>query len=1056
MKRMKRLVALFLSVAMITASLVVPVSVSANQAVTFRVLPVGNTMLNRAAGTAIDMEVRLEAPAGQSVGSISYLHVDFNPAILRWRTMPAGSYNRNNSATWPFAVGPVASLPASNERLSINAPEHVNNGGIGNPALGTFFSFDAQEDNVAPNGRLMILHFELVAPQASGALTPVQVRFRAPNTPGDRGGAGVNSFAGVPLPASNMIDGNAGGTATMVNVTGTSCPLTGGDYPNRGNGYAVGSQRVDIRPGDRPRENFTHWTVSSFGSITILPNVNTANAHFIMPANPAAATITAHWAGTPSNPVNLVDAEIRGVAGPFKQGWNVTVDANIPSGHVITGWTVSGIPAVSGTPTSHSFVMPNGPVSITVNHMPRPWVPERQTIEVEIPWSEVPSGAAYLQMVVDVPGVTHVVPRRGASDGGLSAFNSVPQDHRFFNMVWDINTDHTGSDFKGVTPNFTTTVSGIGGAVPAMHTSLPGTLSGDGGPVAYSTHFGEVAYFLIPGGTWWADTVTPQVIAAVAGLSTRPTSGNLTFSIPQFLITQHMIDNGAHMSITFYTNGTLAGSSASYTMSDTYRFTIIAPPPVQTYPVTINGVPMANEFAAGQLVTITAPAAPGGQMFRNWVAPAGVSLANANAGTTTFQMPAHAVALTVEWQPITQSHPIIVVANGGVGTGTNPSGSANAGLEVTLIPGTRAGHLFAGWSSVGVSFGAFAREFEMPNNPVTITANWLPIATGGVVPSPIPQPITLTIPVSAIPVNTNHLSLDIGPLDSFVAGTVCFTRANFTATVSAPGGFTPAIQTSRVSNNNLHFAWTAAGPTPGPADPAGRSSSIGIGLTTATEAWVERPPHGWLFGAAPLTATPSTGDVVITLPAVLVNCADAVIYVTPMSGTFSGSTGPTLEIRLVQGMPRPVSIIDGGSGATGDGLFEAGDLVYVFAGVRPGFVFSHWSGTGDLGSSFTWDRRSDSFVMPGSAVNLRAHWTSLGGSINRGRVTNLGIGTPDATDATMLQRFLLATDKFAFVAANPTFEWNAANVNPLGASGMNNVTTFDLTLLKHQIGRAHV
>jgi hypothetical protein len=134
------------------------------------------------------------------------------------------------------------------------------------------------------------------------------------------------------------------------------------------------------------------------------------------------------------------------------------------------------------------------------------------------------------------------------------------------------------------------------------------------------------------------------------------------------------------------------------------------------------------------------------------------------------------------------------------------------------------------------------------------------------------------------------------------------------------------------------------------------------------------------------------------------------------------------------GSPR-VRFIDAGEGAVGEGVYSDGDFVYIFSGIRPGYVFSHWSAPGGM----TLNDRSAVFVMPANALVLTAHWTSA--VILRGDAD--GDGIPNTSnDAALLTRYLLATDKFAFVAANPTFNWNNADVN-----GDGNITTFDLTLL---------
>jgi hypothetical protein len=67
----------------------------------------------------------------------------------------------------------------------------------------------------------------------------------------------------------------------------------------------------------------------------------------------------------------------------------------------------------------------------------------------------------------------------------------------------------------------------------------------------------------------------------------------------------------------------------------------------------INGTG-SGSYEVGATVTIVANAAPAGQQFKEWTtASAGVTFANANSASTTFEMPANAVEVTATYEPKT-------------------------------------------------------------------------------------------------------------------------------------------------------------------------------------------------------------------------------------------------------------------------------------------------------------------------------------------------------------------------------------------------------------------
>lgn len=73
--------------------------------------------------------------------------------------------------------------------------------------------------------------------------------------------------------------------------------------------------------------------------------------------------------------------------------------------------------------------------------------------------------------------------------------------------------------------------------------------------------------------------------------------------------------------------------------------------PVATYALTVNSGSGSGSYRAGAVVTITANAAPAGQVFDKWVAsPGATQIADASKTTTTLTMPSNAVSVTANFK----------------------------------------------------------------------------------------------------------------------------------------------------------------------------------------------------------------------------------------------------------------------------------------------------------------------------------------------------------------------------------------------------------------------
>ncbi len=151
------------------------------------------------------------------------------------------------------------------------------------------------------------------------------------------------------------------------------------------------------------------------------------------------------------------------------------------------------------------------------------------------------------------------------------------------------------------------------------------------------------------------------------------------------------------------------------------------------YAVTVTGGTASPSGAqvAGTSVTITANAAPSGQVFDKWeVVSGGITLADATSATTTFTMPAEAVSVKATYKAI---YAVSVT----YGT-ASPSGAQAAGTSITITANEpAAGQQFKKWTGAdGLTFTSGSKTsatatFTMPNRAVALIATYedIPVAT---------------------------------------------------------------------------------------------------------------------------------------------------------------------------------------------------------------------------------------------------------------------------------------------------------------------------------------
>ena len=136
-----------------------------------------------------------------------------------------------------------------------------------------------------------------------------------------------------------------------------------------------------------------------------------------------------------------------------------------------------------------------------------------------------------------------------------------------------------------------------------------------------------------------------------------------------------------------------------------------------------------TEAEEGAIVTIVAPDAEPGTEFNGWTSTPEVSFADAEASTTSFEMPASDVTISASFQNIAYN---ITMLNGGTAyVDGEPATTAEAGTVVTIKAKSSVSTpaKFNGWTTTteGVEFAdadSVETTFVMPISDVTITASF--------------------------------------------------------------------------------------------------------------------------------------------------------------------------------------------------------------------------------------------------------------------------------------------------------------------------------------------
>ena len=142
-----------------------------------------------------------------------------------------------------------------------------------------------------------------------------------------------------------------------------------------------------------------------------------------------------------------------------------------------------------------------------------------------------------------------------------------------------------------------------------------------------------------------------------------------------------------------------------------------------TYNVTVNsGSANKTKPMAGEVVTISANAAPSGKVFDKWTTSDGITFANASNAVTTFTMPAKNVTVKATYKDLPAGSYAINIQTDGGGIAKASADHAKSGTGITLSATPNAGYKFVSWQVMSGGVTIKDNKFTIGSSSVTIKA----------------------------------------------------------------------------------------------------------------------------------------------------------------------------------------------------------------------------------------------------------------------------------------------------------------------------------------------
>jgi len=550
------------------------------------------------------------------------------------------------------------------------------------------------------------------------------------------------------------------GTSTAWNLSLTLLPP--GTYTLKilngfgGGTYASGTV-VPIAASTAPSgEPFSTWTGATVASAT------SASTTITMPAANATVVATYLASASPPAPTYTLSVVNGTGGGTDAAGTVVAISANAaPSGEAFSSW--SGATVASSTSASTTLTMPAANTTVTANYAavaPPPPPPPAAPLRIPNQTLANPTaGTAYSQALTatgGTPPYTWALLSGGFPEGlnvtsggvvtGTPAIASWEYGYPFQAYLGV-------TDSAGATAATTFTMTLLSPPTPTFQLTV---VSGSGGgPVAQGATV-TIAANAAPAGevfAHWTGATVANPNAASTTLVMPSANTTVTANYAQLYPLAVVggtgggnFVSGASVAITAnaapagevflgWTGAAVANAGATATTlvmpgAATIVTATFGPPPPQ-FPLTVVGGSGGGSIAEGATVTITAGAAPSGDVFLNWT---GATVANPTAATTTLAMPGAATTVTANFGAPPPAYYLTV--NSGSGSGQYP-----AGTVVTIAANAPpTGQVFQSWIA-GLPLADFlspTTTLVMPPANMIISATYaLPTSLAPTIPQPV-------------------------------------------------------------------------------------------------------------------------------------------------------------------------------------------------------------------------------------------------------------------------------------------------------------------------------
>ena len=678
---------------------------------------------------------------------------------------------------------------------------------------------------------------------------------------------------------------------------------------------------------------FTGWTsddVTVSGNTFTMPAKNVA-----VKANYTAIDYTVNVVkGTAS-----VNGGAAAVSATAHVGDTVTLTANVITGQTFTGWTCSD---TSVNITNGTFTMPAKSVTITANY-----TTDAYTVTVTGGTAKVGSGSAAAQVSAAFGDGITLIPetREGWRFTGWTSSDVTPDGNTFSmpakNVAVTANfekidytvtvTDGTASKTTAnIGDEITLTAATKAGYTFTGWTSTDVTVSGN--------KFTMPAKNVAVKATYTAIDYTVSVTGGTASASTANVGDvvTLTATVPEGKVFEkwNVISGGVTVTGNTFTMGTAnVVIEAQFTDAD--------------YTVTVNnGSATPAGGSMGSTITVTANTPEAGYTFDKWVVNEGnVSLANANAASTTFTMPAEDVELTATYKLAD----FTVIALNGTAT---PS-TASMGDTIQLTADAPAdGYAFDKWvvKTEGVTLTDETAEnttFTMPAKNVEVEATYkiatytitVHVGQSNVTEAKPGETIQLTADMPAAGKQFDKWTVQAGgvTINDIYSEIATFTMP--AADVEVTATYKDAEYSVNVTDGTATKEKATAG------------SSVTV---TANAPETGMVFDGWIVNGITLTAAQlAATSVTFTMPAnnvsfIATYAEDLVYTVTVQDGKVNGKTSDTIEV---------------------------GTSVTVVANApASGMVFDGWTATGVNLTAAQLAASTVTFTMPAANVTLKANY----------------------------------------------------------------------------------